>query len=106
MLAVAVVKTVRHIARHLDVLNLVAPHRHVVGVKHQNVCAHQHRVHEQAGGHVRVRVKLGGQVFVHRCLVGVGAIQDALAGHTGQKPGQLGNLRHVRLAVKHHARGV
>ena len=72
-------KLLRHVARHLDVLDLVAPDRHLVRVEHQDVGRHQHRVHEQAGGHVGVGVVAGGRVLVDRGLVGVGAVEQALA---------------------------
>ena len=106
MFAIAVVKTVRHVARHFDVLHLIAPHRHMVGVEHQNVCTHQHGVHKQASAHVRVRVGTGCGVFVHRGFVGMRAVEDAFAGHAGQKPGEFGDFGDVGLAVEHHALGV
>ncbi len=56
VLAVEMVEALRHVARHLDVLHLVAAHRHLVRLEHQDVGAHQHRVHEQAGADVGVRV--------------------------------------------------
>jgi hypothetical protein len=77
-----------------------------VRVEHQDVGAHQHRVHEQAGGHVGIGVGAGGGVLVHRGLVGMGAVEHALAGHAGQEPGQLGDLGDVGLAVEGHALGV
>ena len=106
MFAIAVVKTVRHVARHFDVLHLIAPHRHMVGVEHQNVRTHQHGVHKQSGADIGIRVGTGGGVFVYRGFVSMGAVEDAFAGHAGQKPGQLGDFRNVGLAVEHHAFGV
>ena len=50
------VKALRHVARHLDVLNLVAADWHLVGLEQQNVRAHQHRVHEQASRDIGIRV--------------------------------------------------
>ena len=41
-------------------------------------------------------------VLVDRRLVGVGAIEQALAGDAGQQPGQLGDLGDVGLAVEEH----
>jgi hypothetical protein len=39
-----VVEALRHVARHLDVLHLVAADRHAVGVEQQDVGGHQDRV--------------------------------------------------------------
>ena len=38
------VEALRDIARHFQVLNLVAAHRHLVRVEHQDVRGHQHRI--------------------------------------------------------------
>jgi hypothetical protein len=59
VLAVQVVEAGGHVARHLDVLHLVAAHGHLVGVEHQDVGAHQHGVHEQARGHAVVGLAPG-----------------------------------------------
>jgi hypothetical protein len=93
VLAVLVVEALRHVARHLDVLHLVAAHGHLVRVEHQDVGAHEHRVHEQAGRHVGVGVFALGDVLVELRLVGMRAVEHALAGHAGEEPGELGNLR-------------
>src|SRR5690606_19375671 len=85
---------------HLDVLDLVAAHRHQLRLEHQDVGGHQHRVHEQAGGDARIRVLARLDVPVHRRLVGMRAVEDALAGHTAQQPGQLRDLWDVRLPVE------
>jgi hypothetical protein len=106
VLAVEVVEAGRHVARHLDVLDLVAAHGHLVGVEHQDVGRHQHRVHEQAGGDVRVGVGAGGSCSCPPSLVGMGAVEHALAGDAGQQPGQLGDFGDVGLAVEGHALGV
>src|SRR5690606_39244508 len=50
--------------------------------------------------HARVRVFAGGHVAVVGRLVGVRAVEQALAGDAGQQPGQLGGLGHVALAVE------
>jgi hypothetical protein len=106
MLAVEVVEARAHVARHLDVLHLVAPHGHLVRLEHQNVGCHQHRVHEQARRHAVVALAAGFVVLVHAGLVGVGAVEQALAGHAGQQPGQLGDFGDIRLAVKNHFLGI
>ena len=98
--AVEVVEARRDVARHFDVLDLVAAYRHLVGVEHQDVCRHQHRVHEQTGGDTRVRVFAGSVVFVDRGLVGVSAVEQAFAGDAGQQPGQFRDFRDVGLAVE------
>src|SRR5690606_32718735 len=54
----------------------------------------------QAHGHAGVRVLPGLDVLVHRRLVGVGAVEQALGRHAGQQPGELGNLGDVRLAIE------
>jgi hypothetical protein len=100
VLAIDVVETGGEIARHLQVLDLVAADRHLVGLEHQDVGGHQHRVHVQAGVDAGVGIQAFGVVAVHRRLVGVRAVEQALAGHAGQQPGELGNLRHVGLAVE------
>ncbi len=97
------IETLRHVARHFDVLDLVAAHRHLVRLEHQNVGAHQHRVHEEAGGDIGIGIIARGIVLVDRRLVGMGAVEHTLACDAGQQPGQLGNLRDVGLAVEHDA---
>ena len=104
--AVLVVEAGGNVACHFNVLDLVAAHRHLVRLEHQDVGRHQHRVHEQAGGHAVVRVAPGGSVLVLRALVGMGPVEQALAGHAGQEPGELGNFGNVRLAVERHLLGV
>ena len=100
MRAVAVVEAGGHVARHFDVLHLVAPHRHLVRVEHQNVGTHQHRVHEQSNADIAVGVAARRGVFVYRRLVGVSTVEHAFAQHTAQKPGELWDFRNVGLAVK------
>ena len=106
VIAIAVVEAVRHVARHLDVLHLVAPDRYLVRVEHQNVGAHQHRVHEQPGADIGLGVNTCGGIFVDRRLVGVRPVQHALANDTGQQPGELRNFRDIGLAIEDDALGV
>ena len=101
-MAVDMVEALAEIARHFDVLDLVAAHRHLVGLEDQDVGGHQHRVHEQAGVDARVIVLLLGAVLVYCGLVGVGTVEDALARHAGQEPGQLRDFGNVGLAVEPH----
>ena len=100
---ITVVKTLRNVTRHFNVLDLVAPHRHFVRVEQQNIRRHQDGVHEQASRHVRIRVIAGRIVFVNRGFVGVGAVQHAFTCHAGQQPRQLRNFWDIRLAVKRDA---
>jgi hypothetical protein len=53
-----------------------------------------------------VRVHALGGVAIDRRLVGVGAVEQALAGDAGEQPGELGDLGDVGLAVEPHAVGV
>jgi hypothetical protein len=106
MITIQMVEALRHVARHLDVLDLVAADRHLVRLEHQNIGAHQHWIHKQAGGDIGVRVGAGGGVFIQRRLVRVCAVEHALAGHAGEQPRQLGNLGNVGLAVERDARRV
>ena len=103
MLAVAVVETVGHIAGHFNVLDLVTAHRYMVGVKHQNVSAHENGVHEQSGGDIGVGLQAGVGVFVHRGFVGVGAVENSLAGHAGEKPSEFWYFGNIGLPVERHA---
>lgn len=96
------IETLREIACHFDVLDLVAPDRHLVRVEDQDIGRHQHRIHEQACGNAGILVLAIGAVPVHRRLVGMRAIEDALAGHAGQQPHQLGGLGHIGLPVEPH----
>ena len=105
-LAEQVVEALADVAGHLHVLDLVAADRHLVGVEHQDVGGHQHRVAEQAHGHAGVRVFAGLDVLVHRRLVGVGAVEQTLARHAGEQPGQLGDFGDVRLAIEGRAIGI
>ena len=100
MLAIQVVEAGRDVAGHFNVLDLVAAHGHLVGVEQNDVGSHQHRVHEQASGHAVVGLGACGGVLVHTGLVGVGAVEHALACHAGQQPGQLGRFGDVGLAVE------
>ena len=103
MLAVQVVKALRDVARHFNMLDLVAPDRHLVRLEHQNISSHQHRVHEQARRDIGIRVVAGGIVFIDRGFIRMGAVQHAFAGDAGQQPGEFGDFRNVGLAVKRHA---
>ncbi|MNN54929.1 hypothetical protein D3C81_1697750 [compost metagenome] len=83
-------------------LDLVTTDRHLVGVEHQDIGGHQHRVAEQAHGHAGVRVFAVLDVLVHRGLVGMRTVQQAFGSNAGQQPGQLGDFRDVGLAIEGH----
>ena len=85
----------REIARHLDMLLLVAPHRHDVAVVNQNIGRHQDRIGEKSGRR--------GQAARDFVLVGMGAFQQSHRRDRAQDPGQLRHLRHIGLAEERGA---
>ena len=106
MFAIQVVEARSHVARHFNVLDLIAAHRHLVRLEHQNVGTHEHGVHEQAGRHIGIGVVAGRVVFIDRCFVGVCSIEQSFARDAGEKPSEFWNFWNVRLTVKHDALGV
>ena len=100
------IETLRQIARHLDVLNLIATDRHLVRVEGQNVRSHQHRIQIQARGDAGVGILASFRVAIHCRLVGMGAVEHALGRDTSEKPGQFGNLGNIRLAIERDPLGV
>ena len=94
------VKALSHISRHFDVLDLVTADRYLCSAEHQNIGTHQHWVHEKTCRDISIRVVPRGFVFIHRGLVGMGAVKNSFARHAGEQPGQLGDFRYVRLAIK------
>ena len=74
-----------------------------MGLEHQNIGTHEHRVHEQACRHIGIGVVACGVVFVDRSFVGVCAVENPLACDTSQKPSELWNFWDIRLAIKHDA---
>ena len=101
-----VIETLRDIAGHLHVLNLIPPYRDVVGSKHKDVRRHQHGVAEQPHAHAEVRLLPRLCIGLDRGFVGVGAIHQSLGGATVENPGQFGDLGNIRLAIKHRPIGV
>ena len=71
--------------------------------KHQDVGGHEDRIAVEAHGDASVRVFAGLDVLVHRSLVGVGAVEQALGGDASQQPGQFRDLGNVGLAIERHA---
>ena len=106
ILAVEVVEAGGHVARHFDMLDLVAAHGHFLRLEHQDVGGHQHRVHEKSRRHTFVRLLPRFGILVLRGLVGVRPVEQALAAHAGEQPGQFGDFGDVALAVERHAIGI
>ena len=105
--AVVVVEPLRDIACHLDVLLLVPAHRHLGCLEYQDVSGHQDRVTVQRHRDPFIRIVAAAvDIGLHRRLVGMGAVHQALGGHAGQDPGQLGDLGNIRLPVEHRVLGV
>ncbi|RMP56527.1 hypothetical protein ALQ20_05443 [Pseudomonas syringae pv. atrofaciens] len=95
-------ETLTDVTGHFNVLNLVATYRNLMRVEHQDVGSHQHRVAVQSHGDACIRVFATFHVLVHRRLVGVGAIEQALGRDAGEQPGQFRDFRNVRLAIEGH----
>ena len=87
-------------------LDLIATHRDLVRLEHQDVCTHQHGVHEQTGRDIGIGVLLGRMVFVDGGFVGMCTVEHAFACDASQEPGQFGNFGNVRLPVKSDDLGV
>ena len=99
------IEALRQIARHLDVLNLVATHRHAVGVEHQNVRRHQNRVTKQPHVDIGIGVFTGRHVRIAGGLISMRSVHHAFGRHAGQQPSELGYLDDVALAIKRDAIG-
>ena len=89
---VDVVEALGDVARHFNVLLLIAAHGHDVRVVHENVCGHQNRVGKEP---VIRREALG-----HLVLVGVPTLQEPHGCHGPQNPRKLADLGKVGLAVE------
>ena len=100
------IETLRNVARHFNVLYLIAPDRHLVRLEHQDVGGHQHRVHKQTRADLGIGLLLCGGVLIDRRLVGMRAIEQTFGGDAGQQPGQLRDLRDIGLPVKGDTLGV
>ena len=101
-----VVEALGDVAGHFHMLDLVAAHGHFVGAEHENVGRHQHRIAEQAHGHPEVRILPRFLIGLDRGLVGVGAVHQALGGTAAEDPGQLGDLRDIRLPIEYRTLGI
>ena len=76
-LAVVMVKALGNVSRHLNVLNLIAAHRHLVRIKNQNICGHQYGVRKQSHGDPKVRIFARFLVGLHSRFVSVRPIHQA-----------------------------
>ena len=63
------VKTLSDIAGHLDMLDLIAPHRHLMCVKNENVSCHQYRVGKQSHRDAKIGVFARGFIGLHNRFV-------------------------------------
>ena len=76
-IAVVMVKALGNISRHLNVLDLIATHRHLVRIKNQNIGGHQYGVREQSHGDPKVRILAGFLIGLHSGFVSVRPIHQA-----------------------------
>ena len=102
-----VVEAAGNVARHFDMLDLVASDGNFVGVEHEDVGSHQNRITEQTHFHTEIRIFL---IVFCICLysgfVGMGAVHQTLGGDAGQNPVQFHHFGNVALAVEGGALGV
>ncbi len=100
MFAVVMVESPGYITCHFNVLDLVAPYRHLVGVKHQNIGGHQNGIGIQPHSDAKIRVITVSNIRIDRCFVGMRAIHQPFGCHAGQYPAELWNFWHIGLAIK------
>ena len=80
------VKALCDIARHFQMLDLVTANRHAVGVEHQNIGGHQYGIRKQPHIHPVIGLNATGHILIHRCLVSMGAIHQALGCNAREDP--------------------
>ena len=92
----------REVDGDLQVLCLVGPDGHLVGVEAEDVGGHQDRIAVQA--HVDAVIWISARFGVggDRRLVGVRAVEQALGGHVAQQGREPRDRRHPALAVHVH----
>ena len=88
------------IASKFHVLFLVLAHRHNVGAEHEDVGIHEARVAVKAHVHVGVHVNTSGGVGFDLCLVGVGAVHEALRREAAESPAKFKDFRNIALLVE------
>ena len=76
-LTVVMVKSLGNVSRHLNVLDLIATHRHLVRIKNQNIGRHQYGVGEQSHRDPKVRILAGFLIGLHSGFVRVRPIHQA-----------------------------
>ena len=95
------------VARHFDVLDLVAADGDFVGVEHEDVGGHQDGVAVQTHFYAVVGVFLiVFDIRLHGGFVGMGAVHQAFGGDAGQNPVQFHHFGNVALAVEGGGVGV
>ncbi len=92
------VETLRDVARHLDVLLLIAAYGYQVGAVEQDVRGHQDRIREES--------VIGGLPLRELVLVGVAALEQPHRRHRREIPGELANLGNVALTKQHSLSGI
>ncbi len=92
----------RQVDGDLQVLRLVGPDGHLVGVEAEDVGGHQERVAVQAHVDAVVGIPARRGVRGDGRLVGVRAVQQALRGHGGEQRRQPRDRGHAALAVQVH----
>ena len=94
------IEALRNIPRHLNMLNLVAPDRHLVRIKNQNISSHQYGVGKQTHSDPKVGVLAGFFIGLHSGFVGVSPVHQTFCCRASQHPTQLGDLGDIGLAVE------
>ena len=75
-LAIVMVKPLRNVPRHLNMLNLIATHRHLMCVENQNISSHQDGIRKQPHGDPKVRILAELLIGLHSGFVGVRPIHQ------------------------------
>ncbi len=91
-----VIESLRDISHHLDVLLLILTNRYFGRFEHQDVGGHQDRITIECEGDALVWILIAViDIGLYGRLVRVRAIHQPFGCHTGQYPGQLGNLGNI-----------
>ena len=105
-LAIQMIEALGDVACHLQMLDLVAPHRHPVGIEHQDVGRHQHRIGKQPHGDAIIGLDTLGGIGIDRRFVSMRTIHQAFGRDAVQHPAQFRDFRHIRLAIERHPSGI
>ena len=68
------VETLGNIASHLDMLDLITTHRHLMRVKNENVCRHQYGVRKQPHRHAKIGVFARDFIRLYHRFISMGSI--------------------------------